>query len=91
MPKIVPPASAPIPAPGNTQSPLSLRSTNFRIAKPSVLTPRARAAARVCSASPVMNGSRKARTRQKRERWKITPNTTPKSRNTPWVCKPCRA
>ena len=37
MPKSVPPASAPMPAPGNTQSPLSLRSTNFRIAKPSVL------------------------------------------------------
>ena len=33
--------------------------------------------------APVMKGSRKARTRQNRERWKITPNAAPKSRKTP--------
>ena len=83
MPNSVPPRSPPTPAAANTQSPLSLRSVNLRIAKPSVLTTSASAAARVCSASPVMNGSRKARTRQKRERWKITPNAAPKRRKTP--------
>ncbi|PYN53415.1 MAG: hypothetical protein DMD94_18715 [Candidatus Rokuibacteriota bacterium] len=84
-PKASPPASEPRPAAGNTHSPLSLRSVNFRMANPSIDTTRARAAARVCSASPDMNGSRKARTRQKRERWKITPNALPKSRKTDCV------
>ena len=67
-PKARPPASEPNPAAGNTHSLLSLRSVNFKIAKPSVDTTSASAAARVCSASPVMNGSRKARTRQNRDR-----------------------
>ncbi len=82
-PKASPPASEPTPAAGNTHSLLSLRSVNFKIAKPSVETTSARAAARVCSASPVMNGSRKARTRQNRDRWKTTPKAAPKSRKTP--------
>ena len=85
MPKASPPASAPTPAAGNTHSVLSLRSVAFKMAKPSVDTTSASAAARVCSPSPVRNGSRKARTRQKRERWKITPNPAPKSRKMPWV------
>src|SRR5207244_1473339 len=82
-PNARPPASAPAPAAGKTHSLLSLRSVNLRIANPSVLITSASAAARVCSASPVMNGSRNARTRQKRERWKMTPNATPKRRKTP--------
>src|SRR3989454_4929999 len=84
-PKASPPASQPSPAAGNTHSLLSFRSPNFKIAKPSVDTTSASAATRVCSASPDMNGSRKARTRQKRERWKTTPNAPPKSRKTDCV------
>ena len=34
---------------------------------------------------------RKARTRQKRERWKTTPKAAPKSRNTPCAGYPARA
>src|SRR2546425_2075043 len=83
IPKRRPPTSAPAPALGNTHSDLSLRSVNLRIAKPSVQTINASAAARVCSALPLRNGSRNARTRQNRERWKIIPKATPKSRKIP--------
>src|SRR3989475_55185 len=67
-PNTRPPPSAPAPAAGKTHSLLSLRSVNLRIANPTVLLTSANAAARVCSAAPVMNGPRDTRPERKRAR-----------------------
>src|SRR2546428_1574256 len=90
-PNARPPASEPNPAAGNTHSVLSLRPVNFKMAKPSIDPTSASPAARGCPPSPVTTASRQARTRQKRDRWKITPNAAPKSRKTPCVPYPARA
>src|SRR3989338_4158639 len=67
-PKRLPPRRAPSQKEGKTHSVESFKSVALRIEKPIMLKVRARAAARVCSLSPLMKGSRNARTRQKRER-----------------------
>ena len=76
-----PPSRLPSQKLSLTKTSQSLKSAHFRYVKPMVLMTTASATAFVASASPVMNGSRNARTKQKRVRCMMIPMTRPKTRS----------